>query len=70
MIFTNGRVTDFESTRKAIIEVSYLPVSIVLIGVWHNQSGKTDNDKDKINKEEWAPDFSNLMKLDADSEKL
>ncbi len=53
-----------EATQKAIIDISYLPVSVVLIGVWHDRSGKEGKE------EEWAPDFTNLVKLDADSEKL
>lgn len=33
VIFTNGKVTDMDALKQAIVEVSYYPVSIVLIGV-------------------------------------
>ena len=55
---------DMDATQKAIIDLSYLPVSVVFIGVWHDRSGKEKQES------EWAPDFTNLEKLDADSQKL
>ena len=59
-IFTNGKISDMDRLKQAIVEVSYYPVSIVLIGV-----GPTPKEG-----EEWAPDFSQLVTLDADYERM
>jgi len=54
VIFSNGKVTDFDSTKQAIVELSYLPVSVILIGVGPETSPEGEG-------EEWAPDFSKLI---------
>ena len=51
-----------DALKQAIVEVSYYPVSIVLIGV-----GPTVKEGEE---EEWAPDFSALVSLDADYERM
>jgi len=64
VLFTNGRVSDMDALKQAIVEVSYLPVSIVLIGVGPNPPREGEEPAD------WAPDFSQLVALDADYERM
>jgi hypothetical protein len=49
-----------DKLKQAIVEVSYYPVSLVLIGVGPRLKEGED----------WAPDFSKLNELDADYERM
>lgn len=62
IIFSNGRVSDPEATIDALVEMSYLPASLVFIGI----AGDTPEGEG----EDWAPDFSMLEKFDGDNKLL
>jgi hypothetical protein len=51
LIITDGAISDMNETIAAIVEASYLPMSIIIVGVG-------------------SADFSNMNKLDADTEPL
>jgi len=50
VIFSNGRISDPEATIDALVAMSFLPVSVVVVGIAGDiPEGEGD---------EWAPDFS------------
>ncbi len=42
MILTDGEITDIDSTIDMIVEASYLPISIIIIGVGNANFDKMD----------------------------
>lgn len=60
-IFTNGKVTDHEATMDAIVELSYLPVSVIFVGI--GPTGKNAHGQP-------PPDFSRLIRYDADKKMM
>ncbi len=33
MIFTDGEIMDMEETKRKIIEASFLPISLIIVGI-------------------------------------
>lgn len=62
VIFSNGRISDPEATIDALVAMSFLPVSVVFVGI--------AGDIPEGEGEEWAPDFSQLEKFDGDNQSL
>ena len=42
MILTDGEITDMEETKKQIVEASYQPISIIIVGVGDADFGKME----------------------------
>ena len=40
MILTDGLINDMDETIDALVEASYLPISVIIIGVGYGDFGK------------------------------
>ena len=69
VMFSNGKISDMDATTDAFVELSYLPISVVLIGIGHPlprpgaQPGTSTAENDQYEK---PFDFKNLEYFDSD----
>ena len=63
MILTDGKIEDYEDTVDALVEGSFLPLSVIIIGI-------EDDDKDDKIKKVQEYDFDFMIKLDGDETPL